>query len=296
MTRILLTGRNGQVGWELQRTLAPLGDVIALDRAAMDLLEPDSIRRAVRDARPAIVVNAAAYTAVDRAESEPAAAMQVNGAAPGLLAEEAARCGALIVHYSTDYVYDGTGDRPWREDDPVNPVNTYGRTKLAGEEAVRASGAPHLIFRTSWVYAARGANFLRTMLRLAGERSELKIVDDQVGAPTWARAIAELTAAALGRGDAGLSRARESSGTYHLAAAGAVSWFGFAQAIFEQARARRADFKAPALIPISSAQYPLPARRPTNSRLATAKLAAAFDLTPPAWDRMLEQCMQEVEI
>ena len=294
MTRVLLAGRNGQLGWELQRTLAPLGELVALDRAGMDLSDPDSIHRAIADARPAVIVNAAAYTAVDKAESEPAAAMQANGVAPGIIAEEAARSGALVVHYSTDYVFDGRADAPYREDDPPAPLNVYGRTKLAGEEAVRAAGAPYLIFRTSWVYSARGSNFLRTMLRLAGERSELKIVDDQVGAPTWARSIAEITAAALGAGGTGPGPARERSGVYHLAAAGAVSWCGFAQAIFDSARARRADFKVPAVIPIPTSQYPLPARRPRNSRLDTAKLKAAFNLEPPGWEAMLERCMEEI--
>jgi dTDP-4-dehydrorhamnose reductase len=296
MTRVLLAGRNGQVGWELQRALAPLGELVALDRAGMDLSDPDSIHRAIADARPAVIVNAAAYTAVDKAESEPAAAMQANGVAPGIIAEEAARSGALVVHYSTDYVFDGRGDAPYREDDPPAPLNVYGRTKLAGEEAVRAAGAPYLIFRTSWVYSARGSNFLRTMLRLAGERSELKIVDDQVGAPTWARSIAEITAAALGAGGTGPGPARERSGVYHLAAAGAVSWCGFARAIFDSARARRADFKVPAVIPIPTSQYPLPARRPRNSRLDTAKLKAAFNLEPPEWEAMLERCMEEMRI
>ena len=296
MTRVLLAGRGGQLGWELQRSLAPLGELIALDRAGMDLADPDSIHRAIADARPAVIVNAAAYTAVDRAESEPEAAMRVNAVAPGIIAEEAARIGALVVHYSTDYVFDGTKGAPYREDDAPAPLSVYGRSKLAGEEAVRAAGGPHLIFRTSWVYAARGSNFLLTMLRLARERRELRIVDDQVGAPTWARSVAELTAQALGAGGAGPGRARERSGLYHLAAAGSVSWYGFAQAIFAQARARYADFTTPVLIPIPATQYPLPARRPANSRLNTARLCAAFDLTPPGWEAMLGQCMNEVQI
>jgi dTDP-4-dehydrorhamnose reductase len=287
----LLNGRNGQLGWELQRALAPLGGLVALDRAGMDLANPDSIHRAIADARPEVIVNAAAYTAVDKAESERDLAMRINGVAPGIIAEEAARIGALVVHYSTDYVFDGTKDSAYGEDDPPSPINVYGRTKLAGEEAVRAAGGPHLIFRTSWVYAARGQNFLLTMLRLAGERPELKIVDDQVGAPTWSRTIADLTARVLG---AGPRRARERSGVYHLTASGAVSWFGFAQAIFKEARARRADFKAPALTPIPAAQYPTPARRPANSRLDNSKLAAAFGLKPPAWEVMLESCMREL--
>src|SRR5688572_17653115 len=281
MTRVLLAGRGGQLGWELQRALAPLGGLLALDRAGMDLADPDSIHRAIADARPEVIVNAAAYTAVDKAESEPESAMRVNGVAPGIIAEEAARIGALVVHYSTDYVFDGAKDAPYREDDPAAPLSVYGRTKLAGEEAVRAAGGAHLIFRTSWVYAARGSNFLLTMLRLARERSELKIVDDQVGTPTWARSVAELTAQALGAGGAGPGQARERSGVYHLTADGAVSWFGFAQAIFAQASARRADLKAPALIPIPSAQYPQRARRPANSRLENSRLTATFDLHPP---------------
>src|SRR5688572_30739222 len=255
MTRVLLAGRGGQLGWELQRALAPLGGLLALDRAGMDLADPDSIHRAIADARPEVIVNAAAYTAVDKAESEPESAMRVNGVAPGIIAEEAARIGALVVHYSTDYVFDGAKDAPYREDDPAAPLSVYGRTKLAGEEAVRAAGGPHLIFRTSWVYAARGSNFLLTMLKLARERRELRIVDDQVGAPTWARSIAELTAQALGVDGAGPGPARQRSGTYHLAAAGAVSWYGFAHAIFRAARARRSDFNAPAVAPIPTSQF-----------------------------------------
>jgi dTDP-4-dehydrorhamnose reductase len=293
--RVLLIGRSGQLGWELQRALAPLGGLVALDRAGMDLSDPDSIHRAIADSRPDVIVNAAGYTAVDRAESEPELAMRINGIAPGIIADEAARIGALMVHYSTDYVFGGTPGAPYREDDPPSPLNVYGRTKLAGEEAVRAAGGEHLIFRTSWVYAARGSNFLLTMLRLARERRELKIVDDQVGAPTWARSIAELTAQALGAGGAGPGQARERSGIYHLTADGAVSWFGFAQAIFAQARARRANFKAPALIPIPSAQYPQRARRPANSRLDNSRFTAAFDLHPPRWEAALAECMKEVE-
>jgi dTDP-4-dehydrorhamnose reductase len=293
VTRVLITGANGQVGWELKQALAPLGEIVALDRAGMDLMAPDSIRAAIRAARPEVIVNAAAYTAVDKAETEPGPAMQVNGIAPGVIAEEAARCGALVVHYSTDYVFDGSKDSSYREDDPTSPVSEYGRTKLAGEEAVRAAGVPHLIFRTSWVYAARGNNFLRTMLRLARERSELKIVDDQIGAPTWARFIAETTALAL---SAGPGPARERSGTYHLTAAGSVSWCGFARAIFQAARAMRPELSVPDVVPIPSSQYPLPARRPLNSRLDTSKLRAAFGVAPPAWEALLQRCLQEARL
>jgi dTDP-4-dehydrorhamnose reductase len=295
MTKILVTGKDGQVGWELQRSLAPLGSVIALDRKGMDLCDPDSIARAIRKAKPEIIVNAAAYTAVDKAESESDLAMQVNGAAPGIMANEAKRLGALLVHYSTDYVFDGTRDRPYAEGDRTNPVNSYGRSKLDGEEAIRDSGASHLIFRTSWVYAARGNNFVRTMLRLARERSELKIVNDQVGAPTWARSIADMTAQVLGAAGGGPGKARENSGLYHFTAGGAVSWFGFAEAIFAEAQSRFADFKVPTLIPVPASQYPLPARRPANSRLDTAKLAATFGVTPTCWEAALKQCMREIE-
>ena len=294
MTKILLIGKDGQIGWELQRSLASLGQVITLDRKGMDLSNPDSITHAIREVKPKIIVNAAAYTAVDKAESESDLAMQVNGAAPGIMAREARRLGALLVHYSTDYVFDGTGDRPYTEGDPVKPVNSYGRSKLAGEEAIRDSGAAHLIFRTSWVYAARGNNFVRTMLRLARERGELKIVNDQVGAPTWARSIANMTAQVLGTKGGRPGKARENSGLYHFTAGGAVSWFGFAEAIFAEAQSRFANFKVPTLIPIPASQYPLPARRPANSRLDTAKLAATFGVTPPRWEAALKQCFEEM--
>lgn len=291
MTTILVTGKDGQVGWELQRSLAPLGSIIALDRKGMDLSSPDSIRRAVAAAKPGIIVNAAAFTAVDKAESEAALAMQINGAAPGIMADEAKRLGALLVHYSTDYVFDGARSGPYTEHDRPCPINAYGRSKLAGEEAVRDSGASHLIFRTSWVYAARGSNFVRTMLRLARERPELRIVSDQVGAPTSARSIAEMTAQVLK--DA--ARAGKNSGLYHFTAAGAVSWFGFAEAIFAETARRFADFKAPRLVPIPASEYPTPARRPANSRLDCSKLTATFNVTPPSWEAALRQCLGELE-
>jgi dTDP-4-dehydrorhamnose reductase len=289
--KLLVTGRNGQVGRELERALAPLGEVVAFDRATLDLADPASIRRAIRDVRPQVIVNAAAYTAVDRAETETGLALTINGIAPGIMAAEARRCGALLVHYSTDYVFDGTKQDAYVEDDPVNPVNAYGRSKLAGEAAIRGTGAPHLILRTSWVYAAHGVNFLRTMLKLAAERAELRIVDDQIGAPTSAHAIADVTARLLsGRP---LAQVMEKSGTYHFTASGAVSWFGFAKAIFERVAARNAAFRAPRLIPIPASEYPLPARRPANSRLNTGKLAAAFGITPSPWEAMLEDCIAE---
>ena len=295
MLKILVPGRTGQVGWELQSALAPLGTVIALDRDQMDLANPDSIRRAIREHKPQIIVNAAAYTAVDKAESEPEPAMLINGVAPGILAEEARRLGAVLVHYSTDYVFDGTKKQPYIEDDPPHPLSEYGRSKLAGEQAIASSGATHLIFRTSWVYAARGQNFVRTMLRLGRERSELRIVDDQVGAPTWARFIAEATAQVLRQLGDGHKAIGNRAGIYNLTATGATSWYGFASAIFAEAKARL-GVTPPKLIPITTAEYPLPARRPANSRLDNSKLAAAFGLTPPSWNTMLTACIREMGI
>jgi dTDP-4-dehydrorhamnose reductase len=294
VTRILLSGKNGQVGWELRTALAPLGTVIALDRSEMDLASPDSIRRAIRDARPEVIVNAAAHTAVDRAESEPDLAMQVNGIAPGVMAEEAKRLNAVLVHYSTDYIFDGTKKQPYVESDPPSPLSQYGRSKLAGEQAIASSGATHLIFRTSWVYAARGHNFLRTMLRLARERTELRIVNDQVGAPTWARFIAEATAQVLRQVGDGHKAIADHAGIYNLTGTGAVSWYGFASAVFAEAKVRLGMIP-PNLIPITTEQYPLPARRPANSRLDNSRLSATFGLAPPPWDKMLKLCMNEIE-
>ena len=293
MLRILVPGKTGQVGWELQGALAPLGTVIALDRSGMDLANPDSIRRVIRDAKPEVIVNAAAYNNVDKAESEPELAMRVNGVAPGVMAEEAKRLGAILIHYSTDYVFDGERDRPYNEDDPPNPLSEYGRSKLAGEQAIASSGAPHLIFRTSWVYAARGQNFVRTMLRLGRERSELRIVDDQVGAPNWARFIAKATAQVLRQLGDGHKAIGNRAGIYNLTATGAVSWYGFASAIFVEAKAQL-GMTPPKLIPITTAEYPLPARRPANSWLDNSKLTAAFGLTPPSWDAMLTACIHEM--
>ncbi len=294
MRTILLTGKNGQVGFELQRTLAPLGAVIALDIEDIDLSSADAIRKKVREIKPQIIVNAAAYTAVDRAESEPDLAMKVNGIAPGVLAEEAKRLGALMVHYSTDYVFDGTKDGPYTETETPNPLSVYGRSKLAGDQAIQATGVPHYIFRTSWVYAARGQNFVRTMLRLGRERSELRIVDDQVGAPTWARFVAEATAQVLRQLGDGHKATGDRAGIYNLTATGAISWYGFASAIFAEAKAQLGK-SPPKLIPITTAEYPLPARRPANSRLDTSKLARAFGLTPPDWKTMLTACMRDIQ-
>ena len=293
MQRILLTGSNGQVGWELRRALASLGTLVAADRNVMNLADADSMRKVIRETKPQIIVNAAAYTAVDKAESDADLAMRINGVAPGILAEEARRCGALLIHYSTDYVFDGTKASPYSENDAPGPINCYGRTKLAGEEAIRAADPAYLIFRTSWVYAPRGNNFLRTMLRLAAERPELKIVDDQVGAPTSAKSIANMTAQVV---EAVLRKdsAVKASGIYHFTASGAVSWFGFAQAIFTEAAARDSAFKTPKLVAIPTEQYPLPARRPANSRLDCGKLKATFGVSAAPWETMLRECLEEI--
>jgi dTDP-4-dehydrorhamnose reductase len=293
MLRVLLTGKTGQVGFELQHSLAAIGEVVAFDRAELDLSSIDAIRARMREVRPQIIVNAAAYTAVDKAESEPELATRINGVAPGIMAEEAKRLGAVLVHYSTDYVFDGTKKEPYVEDDPPNPVSSYGRSKLAGEQAIALSGATHLIFRTSWVYAARGQNFVRTMLRLGQERRELRIVDDQVGAPTWARFIAEATAQVLRQLGDGHKVVGDRAGIYNLTATGAVSWCGFASAIFAEANAQL-GMTPPKLIPITTAEYPRPARRPANSRLDTSKLTRIFGLTPPDWKTMLSACMRDM--
>ncbi len=288
--KILITGKNGQVGWELQRTLAPLGEVVAVDRQALDLASPDAIRALIREVKPALIVNPAAYTAVDKAESEPEVAMAVNGIAPGIMAEEAKKLGAAMIHYSTDYVFDGSKAAPYVETDAPCPINVYGRTKLAGEQAVQAAGIPHLILRTSWVYGTRGKNFLLTILRLAGEREELKIVDDQIGAPTSCRMIAELTGQILAqtRGDL-----KDVSGLYHLTAAGQTSWHGFTAAILE-ARSRLTGAASPRLHPIPTSAYPLPAPRPHYSVMSNDRLKHVFGMAIPSWQNGLGLCMDEM--
>jgi dTDP-4-dehydrorhamnose reductase len=281
--RILLLGKNGQVGWELARALAPLGEVTALGRAELDLADVPRLIATVRALQPEVIVNAAAYTAVDKAESEQDAAFAVNATAPRVLAEEAKRSGALLVHFSTDYVFDGAKATPYVEEDPTNPLNVYGASKLAGERAIAAAGCRHLILRTSWVYGPRGANFMLSMLRLARERPQLRVVDDQVGAPTSSRAIADATAAVLVRAMAspGLE------GLYHLTASGETSWCGFARAILA-----RAGIEIP-VVPIPTEQYPTPARRPRNSRLDCARLRAAFGVTLAPWQESLAEAMRE---
>ncbi|MFH1044954.1 MAG: dTDP-4-dehydrorhamnose reductase [Pseudomonadota bacterium] len=300
MSPILLTGSSGQVGAELVTALAPLGRVIACDRSALDLADPDAIVAKMREVRPAAVVNAAAYTAVDRAESEPALAMTVNGTAPGILAEEAARLNALLIHYSTDYVFDGAKRGAYAEDDAPNPLNVYGRTKLAGERAIQASRADHLILRTSWVYGARGNNFLVTILRLAAERDELKVVNDRFGAPTWCRDIAQATCAMLallrGTGGAPASTLRdiaEVGGLYHLSAAGSTTWYDFASAILASAPVATAKPRV-RLVPIPASEYPAAAARPRNSVLSHGKLHRTFGIEMPHWRASLQACLNTI--
>jgi len=282
--RILLTGKNGQVGWELARTLTSLGEVVAPDRASLDLAVPEQIVSAVRSVRPDVVINAAAYTAVDQAESEPHRAHAINAAAAGILAEEAKRAGALCIHYSTDYVFDGSKPSPYVEEDEPNPLNAYGRSKLAGERAISGVDGPHLILRTSWVYAARGKNFLLTIRRLLRERSELRVVSDQIGAPNSASMLAEVTAELLRRH--GVSSLGDARGVYHLSASGFTSWYGFATEI---ARLEKRD--APVrIVAVASSEYPSAARRPANSRLSTEKLSRQFGIALPSWEACLEAC------
>jgi dTDP-4-dehydrorhamnose reductase len=289
LPRILLIGKIGQVGWELRRTLAPMARVTCVDFPDIDLTNGDSIRRWVREARPNIVINAAAYTAVDKAESEPDKAMKINGVAPGILAEEAKKLGALLVHYSTDYVFDGAKTEPYAETDAPNPLGAYGRTKLAGDEAVRAIGGAHLIFRLCWVYGARGQNFMLTMMRLAREREKLRVVGDQVGCPTWSRMIAETTTLALTQVVAASDPAAF-TGTYHLASSGVTSWHGFADAIVKLMPAE--GKKCTQVEAITTAEYPTPTKRPAYSVLSCSKLERTFGLRLPHWDESLKQVLE----
>ncbi len=287
---ILLTGASGQVGFELRRALAPLGPVAACDRSVLDLADPDAIRRVVREVRPALIVNAAAYTAVDKAESEPEAAMAINGRAPRILAEEARRLGASIIHYSTDYVFDGTKRGPYDEDDVPRPLSAYGRSKLEGEQGVAAAGAGYLIFRTSWIYAARGRNFMLTIQRLASERDELRVVNDQRGAPTWARLVAEATALAVARAGPALG---EHSGLYHLTCAGDTTWYEFARAVVASFPPRL-DRRSVRVVPIATSEYPTPARRPQNSVLSSARAEARLGIALPRWEEGLTLCRESI--
>ncbi|MBH2076049.1 MAG: dTDP-4-dehydrorhamnose reductase [Pseudomonadales bacterium] len=293
--KILLLGKNGQVGWELQRSLAPLGELIALDRHSQDglsgdLSDLDALRATIREVRPDVIVNAAAYTAVDKAESETELADRVNAQASQVMAEEAAALNAWLVHYSTDYVFNGQGSTPWQETDAVAPVNHYGASKLAGEQAITASGCKHLIFRTSWVYAARGNNFAKTMLRLAKDRETLNVIADQIGAPTGADLIADVTALTIQK----VVHQPELAGLYHLAAGGEVSWHGYASHVIEFAKANAQELAVESVVPIETTAYPTPARRPLNSRLNTQKLRDNFSLHLPDWQSGVTRMLREV--
>ena len=294
--RIMLFGKGGQVGWELQRSLAPLGELIALDADSQqpcgNFTRLEDIAQTVRAIAPDVIVNAAAYTAVDKAESEPELVRTINALAPGILAREARKLGSWLIHYSTDYVFDGSGSKPWLETDPTGPFSVYGSTKLAGEEAIRAAGCHHLIFRTSWVYAARGGNFARTMLRLAQERERLTVIDDQIGAPTGADLLADVTAHAIRTA----RQQPELSGLYHLAAAGETSWHGYACFVLDRARQAGIKFKVAAenVIPVPTSAFPLPARRPLNSRLDASKLQTTFDLHLPLWQTGVARMLTEI--
>lgn len=314
-TRILLLGKNGQVGWELQRSLAPLGCLIALDRAGLkpgelahlpawqgqplldhplcgDLSDLEGLRRTVHAVRPHVIVNAAAYTAVDKAESEVGLAHRLNAEAPGVLAQAAHEVGAWLVHYSTDYVFNGSGHTPWQEGDPTGPLNAYGLTKLEGEQRILQAGRQHLIFRTSWVYAARGGNFAKTMLRLARERERLTVIDDQFGAPTGAELIADVTAHALRQ----VLCTGQGQGTYHLAASGETTWHRYAQFVIEQAQRLQphTPWKVQAIDPVPTHTFPTPARRPHNSRLNTTLLASTFGVYLPHWQQGVGRMLQEI--
>jgi dTDP-4-dehydrorhamnose reductase len=296
MTRILLLGATGQVGWELNRSLQPLGEVLAPPRIEADFSQPETLRGVVRASGAEIIVNAAAYTAVDKAESEESIAYAVNATAPTVLAQEAERLGSLLVHYSTDYVFDGEGAEPYVEGDMPHPINAYGRTKLAGDQGIQSAGCRHLIFRTSWVYASRGQNFVKTILRLAEQRDELKIVDDQIGAPTSARLIADVTGNILAKMHSGSTRSNDDlCGTYNLTSSGSASWYGFAKTILA---ARNVGSSAgennPVLIPIPAKDYPLPAQRPKNSRLNCDKLIARFGINLPHWETSARLCLEEI--
>lgn len=291
--KILLLGKGGQVGWELQRSLAILGDVVALDHDdGGDFTKPDQLLARAQALTPQVIVNAAAHTAVDKAESEPDLARQINATTPALLAIEAKRLGALLVHYSTDYVFDGSGSQARDEEAAIAPLSVYGSTKAEGEDAIRASGCQHLILRTSWVYAARGGNFAKTMLRLASEREQLKVIADQIGAPTGADLLADLTAHMLRA-----TRVNPAlSGTYHAVAGGETSWHDYARFVIEFARARGKEVKvAPdQILPVPTSDYPTPARRPLNSRLSTAKLQQRFGLRLPEWQHGVERMLNEI--
>lgn len=291
--RILLFGRNGQLGWELQRSLAPLGDVVALGSSgAGDLRQPEVVAATVREHRPDVVVNAAAYTAVDQAEAQPELARTINAEAPGAIARACRELGATLVHYSTDYVFDGSGTRPWREDDPKGPLNAYGRSKLEGEQRILQAAPQHLVLRTSWVYGLHGGNFVKTMLRLAREREQLTVVDDQFGAPTGADLLADVTAHALRTLLADPGKA----GIYHVAAAGETSWHAYARHVVGKAQQAGEIFKAgpQQVLPVPGSSFRTAARRPDNSRLDTTRFRQAFGLVLPPWQQGVDRLLEEL--
>lgn len=302
--KILLFGKNGQVGWELRRSLAPLGQVIDLDRHGAnsdlvlcgDLADLQGLADTVRQVRPDVIVNAAAHTAVDKAESEPELARTLNALAPAVLAQEAERLGALLVHYSSDYVFDGSGTTPWREADAPAPLSAYGRTKLEGEQLIAAHCHRHLIFRTSWVYSARGGNFAKTMLRLAQERDRLTVIDDQWGAPTGAELLADVTAHAIWQVMQDKTQAAKKTGIYHVAAGGETTWHAYASHVIAQAQRLQPaiTIKAKEVAPVPTSVFPTPAARPHNSRLSTTKLQATFGLTLPPWQQGVDRMLTEI--
>lgn len=293
--KIVLLGKEGQVGWELQRSLSTLGDLVATEQCDVDFERPDSVREWIRRCQPAVIVNAAAYTAVDQAESDPEKARRINADAVGVLAEEASRINAWLVHYSTDYVFDGMKADPYVEDDVAHPLSVYGRTKWEGEEALRAHHPKHLIFRTSWVFASRGKNFARTIVRLAKEKETLSVIADQWGAPTGAELLADVTALALHRA-LSIGRDEQFSGTYHLVAAGETNWYEYAQYILTLAKERGVALKtAPeAVLPIPTEAYPMPAKRPRNSRLNVSKVTETFGVHLPDWRSHVRRCLDEL--
>ena len=294
--KILLFGKNGQVGWELQRSLAPLGELVALDRHSQDLCGDltnlQGLAETVQAVRPDVIVNAGAHTAVDKAESEPELARTINALAPSVLAREASKIGAWLVHYSTDYVFDGSGSRPWLETDAPAPLSVYGRNKLEGEQLIQAAWAKHLIFRTSWVYAARGGNFAKTMLRLAQERERLTVIDDQWGAPTGAELLADVTAHAIRQ----VLRRPQDAGLYHLAAQGEATWNGYAKHVIAQAVRAQSAIKiiANEVAAVPTSAFPTPATRPFNSRLNTSRLQTTFGLRLPSWQQGVDRMLAEI--
>jgi len=293
--KLLLLGKGGQVGWELQRSLAPLGELVALDFDSTDFhadfSRPEQLAETVRKVRPDVIVNAAAHTAVDKAESEPEFARKLNATSPGIVAEAAQQIGALMVHYSTDYVFDGSGSKPWKEDDATGPLSVYGQTKLEGEQLVAQNCPRHLIFRTSWVYAARGGNFAKTMLRLAKERDKLTVIDDQFGAPTGAELLADVTAHAI----RATLQDPAKAGLYHAIAGGETTWYGYARFVLEMAQQAGVELKAgpQAVEPVPTSAFPTPAKRPHNSRLDTTRLQTTFGLRLPPWQEGVSRMLRE---